>query len=130
MTFAYLKYKFDTDEVINQLLTMRDRFYEEEKIKTLKRLLPIGEEVTNLQEKKDCLNDLTTVNYFMFHLLKIPGLDQHLRCQEIKLCEFDVKFLEFNQKLDILSDAVRIIDGNEAIKQIFLIIIKIGNFLN
>ena len=87
--FAFKKYRFDTEEIIETLFNMGDLHFDGEKLRTIKRLVPEGEEIAALKAEKDNADKLDEVNFFMLNLMKIPKLDKHLRCTEIKTVDFE-----------------------------------------
>ena len=53
----------------------------------------------------------------------------HLTCLDIKF-NFSERFLNLNKSLQDLRKAVVAVEDNEELKQLFVILLKIGNYLN
>ena len=65
----------------------------------------------------------------MLEILRVPGIMGHLTCLDIKF-NFSERFLNLNKSLQDLRKAVVAVEDNEELKQLFVILLKIGNYLN
>ena len=65
----------------------------------------------------------------MLDIMRVPGLQGHLSCLEVKF-NFSNQFLILNSNLQSLSKAVQGVEDNPELRQVFLILLKVGNYLN
>ena len=59
----------------------------------------------------------------------MPGIQAHLSCLEVKF-NFSSRFLSLNKNLQQLRKAVIGVEDNMELKQVCVILLKVGNFLN
>jgi len=62
-------------------------------------------------------------------MMQIPGLNNRLSCLAFKL-QFSYEFLDFNKHSESLKKAMILIRDGAELKQLIVIMLKIGNYLN
>ena len=72
---------------------------------------------------------MTKEEQYLLEILRVPGIMGHLTCLDIKF-NFSERFLNLNKSLQDLRKAVVAVEDNEELKQLFVILLKIGNYLN
>ena len=92
-------------------------------------MCPNEEEEKLLNENKHIADELSKEEQFLLKLMKVPHLEQHLQCIEIKQ-QFNPRFLSLNKSLQKLRIAVVGIEENPELKQVLVMLLKIGNYLN
>ena len=65
----------------------------------------------------------------MLELLRLPGISSHMAVVEVQM-EFSNRFLALNKNLTNLSLAVIGVEKNKELRNIVIMILKIGNYLN
>ena len=74
-------------------------------------------------------DELTKEEQYLLELIRVPGIKGHLNCLDVKF-NFSNRFLNLNKNLQQLRKAVLAVEENEELKQVIVILLKIGNFLN
>ena len=82
-----------------------------------------------LEQNRSIAHELTKEEQFLMKIMTVPGIKAHLQCLEIKF-NFAERFLVLNRNLQALRRAVIAIEDNKELRQVFVILLKIGNYLN
>ena len=101
----------------------------EDLIQKLCVLCPNPEEEGLLRENADRISKLTPQEQFLFSLIEIPQLKTRLEMIQFRM-QFDQKYLAYDANLNYLAKGIASIKDSYELKQVFVIILKMGNFLN
>jgi diaphanous 1 len=116
-------------DTVQALLELDDQVLDAEKIQKLQKISPNGDEMEKLLSYKGNLSELSNIEQFLIQLLQVPSLNERLECMLFKN-KFDYEYTEMNKNLTTLDSAVKGIRDNNQLKEIFAMILKIGNYLN
>eukprot|EP00347_Sterkiella_histriomuscorum_P017360 403349681 len=122
-------YPMSIKDTVAALLSLDDQILDQDKIQKLQRISPNPDETEKLLAYKGDLSELTNIEQFLIQLLQVPSLSERLECMLFKN-KFDFEFNENNKNLATLDSAMKGIRDNEKMKEIFTMILKIGNYLN
>lgn len=122
-------YSLSIKDTVQALLDLDDQTLDQELIMKLQRVSPTQEEADKLLGFKGPIADLSNIEQFLAQLLQVSSLNERLECMLFKN-KFDFEYAELNKNLKHLETAVVKIRENDRLKEIFAMILKVGNFLN
>jgi len=92
-------------------------------------IIPEPEQEKLLEAERPKAEELSKEEQYLLEIIKVPGIKGHLDCLEIKF-HFSERFLNLNSSLQSLRKAVVGVEDNPQLKQLFIMLLKVGNFLN
>lgn len=127
MTLASLR--IPAPDVVDALTMVDDVLINADQAQKLTSIMPTQEQEKLLEDNRACASELTKEEQYLLEILRVPGIKGHLNCLEVKF-SFSNNFLNLNTSLQSLRKAVIGVEDNEELRQVFLILLKIGNYLN
>lgn len=92
-------------------------------------MIPAADEIQLLEENREKANELTKEEQYLIEILIVPGIKAHLDVLVIKN-NFGEQFLNCNVYLKQLRAAIVGVKDNQALKDVMVMLLKIGNYLN
>jgi len=92
-------------------------------------MVPLPEDLQILEENRAIAKELTKEEQYLMEICKVPGIKSHLDSLEVKF-SFSDRFLSMNKYLQQLKSAWVAVRDNDELKQVILMLLKIGNYLN
>ncbi len=92
-------------------------------------MIPAADEIQLLEENREKANELTKEEQYLLEILTVPGIKAHLDVLVIKN-NFGEQFLNCNVYLKQLRAAIVGVKDNQALKDVMVMLLKIGNYLN
>lgn len=127
MTLASLR--VPAADVVDALSTLDEFALTGDQCEKIKLIVPGPEEEKLLEDNRSKAEELTVEEQYMLNILKVPGIMGHLNCLEVKF-HFSNTFLTLNENLQQLRKSVVAVEDNPELKQLFIMLLKIGNYLN
>ena len=116
-------------DVVEALSTLDELALNAEQAEKVRLIVPEPEQAKLLEDNRAKADELTKEEQYLLEILKVPGIKGHLICLDIKH-NFSDRFLNLNKSLQSLRKAVIAVEDNPELKQLFIMLLKIGNFLN
>ncbi|KAK6976132.1 inverted formin-2 [Biomphalaria glabrata] len=98
-------------------------------IKYLMDILPDHDEIKHLKYYNGNLLELGQAEQFLLHLLDLPNY-RILLMGQLRRAEFTVMTSQLNQVLTSMLETSRSLLVSEGLKEMFMLILRLGNFLN
>ena len=127
MTIASLR--MPATEVYEALSSLDEFALKDEQIEKVRIMIPSLEIQKQLEDNRASFYQLTTQEQYLLEILRLPGITAHMQCLEIKT-EFSERFLQLNKNLTNLRAAVLGVENNKEFRNVIVMILKIGNYLN
>ena len=116
-------------DVVDALSTLDEFALTAEQAEKIRLIVPEPEQEKLLEDNRAHAEELTKEEQYLIEILRVPGIKGHLICLDIKY-NFSDRFLNLNKSLQQLRRAVVAVEDNPELKQLFIMLLKIGNFLN
>ena len=116
-------------DVVDALSTLDEFALTAEQAEKIRLIVPEPEQEKLLEDNRAHAEELTKEEQYLIEILRVPGIKGHLICLDIKH-NFSDRFLNLNKSLQQLRRAVVAVEDNPELKQLFIMLLKIGNFLN
>ena len=92
-------------------------------------MVPLPEDLQILEDNRAIAKELTKEEQYLMKICQVPGIKSHLDSLEVKF-SFSDRFLSMNKYLQQLKSAWVAVRDNAELKQVILMLLKIGNYLN
>jgi len=92
-------------------------------------MVPLPEDIQILEDNRAIAKELTKEEQYLMAICQVPGIKSHLDSLEVKF-SFSDRFLSMNKYLQQLKSAWVAVRDNAELKQVILMLLKIGNYLN
>ena len=116
-------------DVYDALSTLDDFMLNEDQIQKVCLMIPEPDLVKQLEDNRAAADELSKEEQYLLEIIKLPGIKGHLQSAEIKFA-FSERFLAMNKNLQALKKAVVGIEDNPELKNVIVMVLRIGNYLN
>ena len=129
IAMAKASLRLSAADVVDALSIVEDFSLSAEQVQKLALIVPRPEQEKLLEDNRASAAELSKEEQYLLDIMRLPGLQGHLNCLEVKF-NFSDQFLILNSNLQSISKAVQGVEDNPELRQVFLILLKIGNYLN
>jgi diaphanous 1 len=129
INIALARFRMSHAAIRDALFSMDEKSLDEEKLSSLEKVTPTGEELEAVRDYEGDEKELGNTEQFFRTILPVPHVAQRVQCFLFKF-RFSVQAAEIEQQLAVCEQQVKTIRNSKNLHGILELTLALGNYLN